>query len=235
MIGRLRFRLWTVRLRLELRRRGGSLVLHAPHGARLEGPAHMDLSPQATHLTLSLGRGVSLGRQLTLVAGGGHCSLTLGDGVYLQHAVRIELRGGSVAVGSGSHVRDGAVLKSDGALVVGEEVTIGFHDVLACAVRIDIGDRAGLGERVSVTDSDHAADGTDAHYLREPLRTSPVSIGPNVLISAGVLVLRGASIGANAVVAAGAVVRAGEHDGGWLHAGVPARPVRALERSRPRR
>lgn len=228
MIGRLRFRLWVLRLRLELRRRGGALALDAPHGARLEGPAHVDLPPQATHLALRLGRGVSLGRQLTLVAAGG-CELALGDGVLLGHAVRIELRpGGSIAVGAGSQVRDGTVLKAGGALTVGREVTLGYHGVLACTERIDVGDRAGLGERVSVTDSDHSPDGTDAHYLYAPLRTTPVAIGANVLISAGVTVLRGASVGANAAVAAGAVLRAGEHAGGWLHAGVPARPVRRL-------
>jgi len=235
VIGRLRFRLWIVRLRLELRRRGGSLHLDAPDGARLEGPAHVDLPPAGARLTLRLGRGVSLGRQLTLVAAG-RGELSLGDGVSLQHAVRIELRdGGSIAVGAGSHVRDGTVLKASGALRIGREVTLGFHDVLSCAERIEIGDRAGLGERVSVTDSDHSPDGTDAHYLYAPLRTTPVRVGPNVLVSAGVTILRGAVLGANAAVAAGAVVRGGEHAGGWLHAGVPARAVRALARSRPPR
>jgi len=228
VIGRLRFRLWVLRLRLELRRRGGSLALDAPHGARLEGPAHIDLPPQGARLSLRLGRGVSLGRQLTLVAVG-RCALELGEAVFLQHAVRIDLRpGGVVAVGAGSHVRDGVVLKSSGSLRVGRDVTLGFHDVLSCSERIEVGDRVGLGERVSVTDSDHSPDGTDAHYLYAPLLTAPVSIGPNALISAGVTVLRGATVGANAAVAAGAVLRGGEHAGGWLHAGVPARAVKPL-------
>jgi carbonic anhydrase/acetyltransferase-like protein (isoleucine patch superfamily) len=49
-----------------------------------------------------------------------------------------------------------------------------------------------------------------------------------VLVSANAVVLRGADVGDNAVLAAGAIVGAGEHRGGWLHAGAPARPVRPL-------
>jgi acetyltransferase-like isoleucine patch superfamily enzyme len=113
-------------------------------------------------------------------------------------------------------------------LMVGEEVTISFHDVLACTERIDIGDACGLGERVTVTDSDHTHDGSSRHYLRQPLRVAPVRLGRNVLVSANAVVLRGASIGDNAVVAAGSVVARGEHPGGHLLAGAPAEPVKRL-------
>lgn len=229
---RLRFAAWTAWLRLQLRRRGARLVVQAPHGARMDGLPHVDVRPTGTggaSFTLRLGRGVALGRatQLDVFAGGTNV-LELGDGAYLQHGVRLQLRGGTIALGPHTHVRDGAVLKSAGQLRVGEEVTISFGDVLACTERIEIGDLVGLGERVTITDSDHTHDGSQTHYLRQPLRVSPVRIGRNVLVSANVVVLRGADVGAGAVIAAGAVVGAGEHPGGWVLAGVPAKPVRAL-------
>jgi len=238
MIGRLRFRLWTLWLRAALRRHGGgALVLRAAPTVRCDGWPHVRVDPRGVRLTLELGEHVSLGRDLNLDLRGA-CALRLGEAVYLQHAVRIHLRdGGRVAVGARSHVRDGAVLKSDGELTIGEDVTIGFHDVLSCTERIAVGDRTGLGERVTVIDADHSPDGSPSHYLGRPLRTSPIAVGTNVLVSANVVILRGARVGADAVLAAGAVVREGEHAGGWVHGGAPARPLRELPgaaRSRPR-
>ncbi len=225
---RLRFALWVAGLRLRLRRHGGRLSLDAPHGARFQSPPRVEIDPGVgAHLTLRLGRDVSLGRSLVLDLRG-RSELTVGDGAWFGHAPRIQLRGGTIVLGPHAHVRDGAVLKADGRLTVGEEVTVGYGCVLACTERVEIGDRSGLGERVSVTDSDHSPDGTDAHYLRRPLQTTPVRIGRNVLVSANVVILRGAEVGDNAVIAAGAVLRGGAHAGATLHAGIPARPVRAL-------
>ena len=221
---RVRFALWTARLRAQLRRRGGRLELHGR--ARFDGAPH--LHGGGGTLTLRFGEGVRLGRDLHLECDGGG-TLALADGVYFQHGARVILRGGTIALGAHTHVRDGAVLKSAGELRVGEEVTIGMGDTLACAERLEIGDRAGLGEHVSVTDSDHTHDGSDVHYLRQPLRVTPVAIGANVLVSAGAVILRGARIGPNAVVAANAVVGAGEHPGAHLLAGAPARVVKPLD------
>lgn len=221
---RLRFALWAARARAQLRRHGGRLELHGR--ARFDGPPHLRASGGGT-LTLRFGEGVRLGRDLQLESEGGG-ELALADGVYFLHGARVVLRGGTIALGAHTHVRDGAVLKSAGALRVGEEVTIGMADTIACAERVEIGDRAGLGERVSVTDSDHTHDGSDRHYLRQPLRVTPVEVGANVLVSAGAVILRGARIGPNAVVAANAVVGAGEHPSSHLLAGAPARAVKAL-------
>jgi acetyltransferase-like isoleucine patch superfamily enzyme len=231
---RIAFALWAAWLRLQVRRRGGRLELQAPHGARLDSWPHVDVDASPGTVVLRIGRGVSLGRALHLDFRAG--TLDLGDGVYFQHGARVQLRGGAITLGKHTHVRDGAVLKSDGELRVGEEVTISFGDVIACTERIEIGDHCGLGERVTITDSDHTHDGSDQHYLRQPLRTAPVRLGRNVLVSANAVVLRGAVVGDNAVVGAGAVVGGGEHAGGWLHTGVPAKPVKPLSATaeRPR-
>ena len=226
------FRLWVAYLRLRLRRHGARLVLEAPHGARFDGFPHVKVSDEGAGegvLTLRLARGVSLGRDTTLeIWARGTNLLAMGEGAYLMAGVRLQLRDGSVTLGPHAHVRDGAVLKTRGELRVGEEVTIGYGDVLACTERIEIGDFAGLGERVTVIDSDHTPDGTAFHYLRRPLITEPVSVGRNVLVSANVVILRGARIGDNAVVGAGAVVNGGDHPAGHVLAGVPARVIKAL-------
>lgn len=229
---RLRFAVWAAGLRLRLRRHGARLELHAPHGARFaarpRARVHGLGAGEAT-FTLRLGRGVDLGSALTLELWAGATNrLEIGDGVYFLSNSRIELRGGSIRLGAHASVRDGAVLKSDGDLVVGDEVPISFGCVVACTREIRIDRFAGLAERVTVIDSDHSHDGSGTPFLRQPVRADAVHIGSNTFVAANAIVLRGARIGSNAVVGAASVVRGGHHDGGWLHAGNPARPVRPL-------
>jgi len=207
---------------------GGRLTVRAAAGVRVRGLPALDVrGPGETRVRL--GAGVDLGRDLTLDLWPGGGILEIGRGAQFGRGVRVQLRGGgTVRLGARVQVRDTAFLKSDGALWVGDDVVIGHGTNVACTDAVTIRDRAGLGERVSVTDSDHAADGSPTWYLERPLRTAPVSIGENVLVSAGVTILRGASIGANAVVAAGAVVAGGDWPAGALLGGVPARVLKRL-------
>jgi acetyltransferase-like isoleucine patch superfamily enzyme len=225
---RLRFRLWTGWLRFQLRRRGGSLSVDAPHGARMDSRPHVDLSEGVGHVTLRLGRGVKLGRATHLDLQAGDATLEMGDGAYLMHGVRLQLRGGTIRLGPHVNIRDGVVLKSEGELSIGEDVPVSYGGMIHCVERITIADRAGLAERVTVVDSDHSHDGSDDWFLGQPLRVEPVEIGANVFVCAGAVVTRGARIGANAVVAANAVIGAGDHPGGALYGGAPARPIREL-------
>jgi acetyltransferase-like isoleucine patch superfamily enzyme len=93
---------------------------------------------------------------------------------------------------------------------------------------VAIGARCGIGERTSIIDSDHTHDGSDGFALDATLRTGPIALGDNVLVSANCVLLRGATLGANAVVGAGAVVRGGDYPGRSLVAGSPAEVVREL-------
>lgn len=226
---RLRFRLWTLYLRVQLRRRGARLEVDAPHGARMDSLPHLRLDGAGGSLALRVGRGVKLGRATHLdVQLGGDNVLELGDGAYLLHGVRLQLAGGAIRLAAHVNLRDGVVLKSEGELLVGFEVPISYGGVIHCVERIEIEDRAGLAERVTVVDSDHSHYGDDRYFLLQPLKVAPVRIGANAFVCANAVVTRGARIGTNSVVGAGAVVGAGDHPEGWLVAGVPARPVRAL-------
>jgi acetyltransferase-like isoleucine patch superfamily enzyme len=230
LVARARFAAWAALLRLQLRRRGATLEIEGR--ARFRGAPSvtvLDRGDGAARTTLRFAEGAVLGRGMELVLWAcGTNRLEMGEGAYFQNGARVELRGGRIALGPHAHVRDGAVLKSQGELLIGREVTVSFGDVLACTERIEIGDLCGLGERVTVTDSDHTHDGSDHHYLEQPLRIAPVRLGRNVLVSANAVILRGAEVGDNAVVAAGAVVSRGEHPGAHLLAGVPAQAVKAL-------
>jgi hypothetical protein len=64
--------------------------------------------------------------------------------------------------------------------------------------------------------------------LIAPTTKGPISIGNNVVLSAGVIVLSGSIIGNNVLVAAGALVN-GKYESNQIIGGVPAKHLRTLE------
>jgi acetyltransferase-like isoleucine patch superfamily enzyme len=89
---------------------------------------------------------------------------------------------------------------------------------------IEIGDDTMIGPNVSLLTSGHP---TAVAERRAGITVAPISIGADVWIGAGAIVLGGVTVGDGAVVAAGAVVRR-DVPAATLVAGVPARVVRSL-------
>ena len=232
----LRFRGWAARLRIELRRNGGRLVLDAPHGTLLEkGPsirARMTGDGDGT-FTLRIGRNVTIGRGVRLVVWAlGTNVLEIGDDTLIDDQVHLHLRGGEIRIARAAVIREFAVLRSEGLLTIGEKGNVSHGSVLHCMERVALGDLSNVAEHVTVADSDHTHDGSDDYVLDQPLRVSPVSIGPNTFVGAGSVVLRGARVGPNAMVAAGSVVPGGEYPPGCLIGGAPAKAIRRLAERR---
>lgn len=94
--------------------------------------------------------------------------------------------------------------------------------VLSARERITIGRRTMLAWEVTVLDSD-----LHDRSNREPMQVQPVTIGDQVWIGAGAIILPGVNIGSHTIVAAGSVVT---HDlpDHVLAAGVPAQVLRPL-------
>jgi hypothetical protein len=109
---RLRFRAWALRVRLELRiRTGGRLIVEAPHGAILDAPPRVQalaLGEGSGAFTLRIGRGVRLGRDLTIeLWARGDNVLEIGDGTLIMDRVRLILRSGRISLGRRCNLRDG--------------------------------------------------------------------------------------------------------------------------------
>jgi acetyltransferase-like isoleucine patch superfamily enzyme len=228
---RLRFRLWALRLQARLRRAGGRLELHAPHGADFDSPPRLRtpaVGEGSGTLVLRIGRDVSLGHEVVLeVWARGSNELVLGDGARIGDGVRLTLRSGRLRLGARIDVRAYAVLKTEGDLSVGDDAMVGHFGVIHCAERVEIGDRTTLAERTTIADSEHTPD--PHHTYNAPVRRAPVTLGTNVFAGAGVVITSGSHVGADAVLAAGAVLAGGDYPAGWVIAGVPARPLNPAE------
>lgn len=223
---------WLLRLRFELRRNGGRLKVEGWRGVRMaERPRirALPLGDGAGVTQLRLARDVTIGYGVIIeISARGDNLLELGRGAQIYEGVRLDLRGGVIRVAERCMIHANAVLKSDGELLLAEDVRVSYGSCLHCTERIELGRFTGLGEYVTIVDSDHGPDGSDTPYLNQPITVDPVVIETNVMLARGAVVLRGARIGKNSVVAANAVVVGGEYPPRSLLAGTPAKRVREL-------
>jgi maltose O-acetyltransferase len=127
-------------------------------------------------------------------------------------------------------VGDGAVIRPPFHCDFGFNITIGpdvflnFNCVILDVAPVTIGAGTQIGPAVQIYSADHPRDPeirkTGAEFGR------PVSIGQNVWIGGGAIILPGVTIGDNAVIGAGAVVTRNVGQG-VTAVGNPARPARS--------
>ena len=115
-----------------------------------------------------------------------------------------------------------------GGLGVGDECFLGDECLLDLAEGIVLGPQVTLAERVLILT--HTNVGYKDHPLQRhfPAAAAPVRIEGGSFVGANVTILPGITVGAGSFVAAGAVVTA-DVPPRTLVAGVPARPLRALD------
>ena len=94
----------------------------------------------------------------------------------------------------------------NGSLTLGDGFFMNRGCVIACHDSITIGNNTRLGPNVMIYDHDYDFKNQDVAQ-RKKHKTSPVVIGNNVWLGAGVIVLRGTVIGDNCVVGAGSVIK----------------------------
>jgi maltose O-acetyltransferase len=139
-----------------------------------------------------------------------------------QRTVLAELVG---TLGEGTEIRPPLRLDYGYNLHVGARTFVNVGLVALDVARITIGDDVQIGPNVQLLTPTHPL---DAERRRDKWESAePISIGDNVWLGGGVIVLPGVSIGANTVVGAGAVVTR-DLPANVVAVGNPARVVRTL-------
>ena len=90
-----------------------------------------------------------------------------------------------------------------------------------------MGDDVLVGPQAVLVTGDHDFSRLDIPATRRDYTGTPISIGNNVWIGAGAVVLGGVRVGDNASIAAGAVVTR-DVDAGTIVGGVPAKKIKTL-------
>ncbi len=133
---------------------------------------------------------------------------TVGRGVSLGSGTRVHVgRGGTIVLGDGVDVGDGCwlIVHPGDRLVLGDRVYLSER----CTVsgNVTIGADSMLAADVLVIDSDHAHGDLERPMREQGAVRGPVTIGQDVWLGAGAVVLRGTTVGAHAIIGARAVAR----------------------------
>ena len=114
-------------------------------------------------------------------------------------------------------------------IILGDDVGITGGTICA-ALRLEIGNGTMLGANVLITDTDfHPIESSERRYAQvpDPKPEHTVTIGSNVFIGTGSIILKGTTIGDNSVIGAGSVV-SGRIPANVVVAGAPAKLIRTF-------
>jgi maltose O-acetyltransferase len=107
-------------------------------------------------------------------------------------------------IGDGSDVRPPFYCDYGFNISIGSNVFLNFNCIILDVVDVSIGDKTRIGPAVQILTADHPRDPIQRAAGLEFGR--PISIGRNVWIGGGAIILPGINIGDDAIVGAGAVV-----------------------------
>jgi maltose O-acetyltransferase len=139
-----------------------------------------------------------------------------------RHALFVQLLG---RIGDGSFIQPPFACDYGSNISIGDRVFINFNTVILDCAQVTIGDGAQIASAVQLLAADHPRDAQARRDLHELAR--PVSIGSNVWLGAGAIVLPGVSVGDDSVIGAGSVVTR-DIPSGVVAVGNPCRVVRSL-------
>ncbi len=163
----------------------------------------------------------------------------LGKGVYLDEGVYLHACPGGIEIGENTLVMHHAELHvynfrnlPHAGIRIGRDSLIGEMNVLRGQGGISIGDRVYTSPLVQIAAVNHVFADPGRPFVEQGITAQGITIEDDVWIGAGAIVTDGVCIGRGAVVAAGAVVTR-DVPPHTVAAGVPARPVKAIEAGGP--
>ncbi|WP_336605580.1 acyltransferase [Fundidesulfovibrio soli] len=162
-------------------------------------------------------------------------TLRFGGSVYVDRLCRIHGSRAGITLGDCTRVMRGAYLcayvsnaREGEGIVTGKRCWVGVNAVLASGQGgLTLGDDVLIGPGAVLVTGDHDFSRCDIPATSRAYTGTPITVGSNVWIGAGAMILGGARIGDNAVVAAGAVVHS-EVAPGTVVGGVPAKVIKTI-------
>lgn len=133
-------------------------------------------------------------------------------------------------VGPDCVIMGGLQIRSPHGLRIGSRLFANCNLFIQASGTVTIGDDVLIGPNVSILSENHRFDRVDVPINQQGYDRKPISVGNDVWLGAGCIILAGVSIGDGAIVAAGAVVTR-DVEPYWIVAGVPAKPIRVREAS----
>lgn len=136
-----------------------------------------------------------------------HANIVFGAGVYLGPGFSLHIPGrGTFIAGPGCEFRRNfrAEIHGGGKLVLGPNVAATYDVIISCTTSIEVGEGAGLGQCLYMTDGGPAWRDTEKPVRAQGYNYRPLTIGDHAVILSKCTV--GHSIGERALVGANSIV-----------------------------
>lgn len=139
---------------------------------------------------------------------------------------------GKLSLGRNVTLKDDTTIyvKQGASLTIGDDTNTGHHSEISVGQRVKIGSDVIMGAYTYITDSNHVYERLDTPFRLQGMSMGEVSIGSNVWIGRGAMVLKGARIGDNSVVGAGSVATE-EFPANAVIGGIPAKIIKYLDKN----
>lgn len=131
--------------------------------------------------------------------------LTLGRDVQIRGRIRLR-RGVTVVIGDRCRLNKLVRFAGPGTVTVGPDSLLN-GSWIGCWTTVTIGAGSLLSDCELVDNTFHNLDPVRRHEPPSPSTRAPITVGENVWVGAGAVVLKGVTIGRDSVVGAAAVVR----------------------------
>lgn len=138
-------------------------------------------------------------------------------------------KGGSLFFKGRCAIKQNSVIyvKRGASLTIGKNSSFGHHTEISVNSLVSIGSDVMGSAYVYITDSNHGINDRASPFRLQEMVSKKTSIGNNVWIGRGSMVLAGAAVSDNSVIGAGAIVT-NQFENGKLIAGAAARVIRSL-------
>lgn len=103
-------------------------------------------------------------------------------------------------------IRDGCTISYPENISIGEGTCVNEFVYLNGAGGIDIGSNVAIGHRVSIVSDEHGFERRDIPILEQDKKPQGISIGDDVYIGCGAVILKGVKVGKGSVIGANAVI-----------------------------
>ena len=131
----------------------------------------------------------------------------LGEGCQFD-ADYLEIKG-HVELGDRCVLANDVLLRthSGGKIVIGNEVSLGTHVLIAGNEYVEVGDNTCVEAYCVLRDMNHTFRGTDVHWRLTPHQTAPIVVGKNCYVGAHSYIMPGVTLGDGAVIVPRSMVK----------------------------
>jgi acetyltransferase-like isoleucine patch superfamily enzyme len=168
-------------------------------------------------------------------------NIRLGNGVYLDHGSYLHACPNGIEIGDETIVMHGAILHvynfrdmPGSHIKIGRNSLVGEYSVIRGQGGVTIGDRVYTSPFSQVIAVNHVFDDPDIPFVEQGITAEGIVIEDDVWIGSGAVITDGVRVGKGAVIAAGAVVTK-DVPPHTVVGGVPARPIKTIEKDVDRR